>query len=70
MSANMNIYLPPKSTVTVWMLFEQAAELDSRVTRRIEALYTHKVQAEAALRDARARFPGALWYGFQSVGVV
>lgn len=56
----MNI--PHNAKITVWMLLEQAAELDSRVTRRVAALYTHKTQAEAALRGARSRLPSTLWY--------
>lgn len=56
----MNI--PHNTKITVWMLFEQDVNPDARVTRRIEALFTHKAQAEAALRKARTAHPDSLFY--------
>lgn len=51
------MFIPPKTQITIWLLYEhrdRCAFLDS--------LYTHKVQAEAALRWMRNNHPDSLYY--------
>lgn len=64
MNTNINDELPPRSTATVWMLIEVWPLDDPRSNgshARVDALFTHKPQAEAALRAAKDAYQ-THWY--------